>query len=415
LRQTSRKLGAGFDRVGSISIKSDPDVVISAVGEDGRQYKLGRTDVRGRALSIVLPVGRYDLVLSRAGYLPAIEKIVVLEDEVLMIERRLEEGDESGQTALSSGRAKQFTSRDAREPGPLRVLCDVPGARVFLDDAAVAMAGEVFYLPMYRMHELEVRAPGYQPKRLPVTLYGTGRGSEDFKVVLKPIPVRVRFAANVDDAAVYRDNRYMGKVGEEVEVVAGRRYVFELRSKGYRPARVRLDLADAQGGGLVERSVELEPVGPSVMVDATIPASADSGAEVTLYVNGAREGVYRLPFRWQAPDEGAYRLALGGNPWKRTAEQTVKLTDDASLKAFFKLDYLDSCIVFEPEPADAVVYMNGVKQQSRRVVVEPGRKHEVRIWAKGHKAETRFVSVVRGETNRVAVKLQPVDSSRSFW
>ena len=159
--------------------------------------------------------------------------------------------------------------------GYLRVVTDVPGASVYVDDRDEGAAGQTPFANVIPTgeHRIWVERPGYRPQEQTIQV-GLG---EDVTLRLDLTRVdfgRIRVVANIRGAKVIVDDREVGEVPWEGEVSAGPRRVrieadgmkdyettIDVQQGQVTPIRVRLRPAVGRGGAWVTAALAALLVG----------------------------------------------------------------------------------------------------------------------------------------------------------
>lgn len=144
--------------------------------------------------------------------------------------------------------------------GSLKVLSATPAAEVMLDGEAKGGAGSEIREVRPGAHVVEVRAPGFESKRLEVEIQ-----AQQLRVVevdLAPAPKpggTLRVMANLPGAEVYLDGALVGKAPLTIENVVVGQHVVELKARDHLDARQTVFL---QAGQQSVVDGELKPLAP---------------------------------------------------------------------------------------------------------------------------------------------------------
>jgi formylglycine-generating enzyme required for sulfatase activity len=270
------------------------------------------------------------------------------------------------------------------------------------DSPRVDFAGGLLELPVGGRwlvlpgdYVLEVRADGYAPATLPVSVE---RGAaNEFVVALVRLPGRVRFDTGGVAATLSVDGATVGPVPGEYELPAGAR---ALRVEAGRHVPWAAELVVAGGGERQDVSVALVPSFAPVSV-SSVPA----GAKVL--VDGRELGATPLE---TTLDAGRYQLVLQHPEYRRfETPVTVKAGEPLSIGPV-ELGVPDGTLAVSSSPSGADVSVGG-RYRGRTplsVALAPGVPHEVVVSRAGYAPATRTIAVASRERATLSLGLEPV-------
>lgn len=196
------------------------------------------------------PVVLYNLALVHAN----------LGDAALAVEA-LEKLKKTGWAGLGDERRERAESvyqEQVLRVGTIAIQTDVDGALVLIDNVDAARTPAPPQRVTAGKHIVALSAPGYEPKRLSVSVAGQAR--EDVAVTLVPLEERLAhlsLSSNVPDVTVLLDGQPIGKTPFPTEVAfKPGRHELEWRRDGYVPVRRAVAL---QAGTRGELSVPMVP------------------------------------------------------------------------------------------------------------------------------------------------------------
>ncbi len=389
--------------IGFLTIQSDPSVTITAVSEAGEQFRLGMTDVYGRKIAAKLPEGYYHLVLSRAGYYPASERVEITKGKVLVIERKLDPSLSADEpNALEAlGKSKRMGIDAGKDYAQVRVICNVKNASIYQGKRRLGAVGEYLYLQAYKQHDLLIKAPGCKSQPLSLSLSGA---KEDYKVNLVKAEGTLIINANVDQGSVYCLGKRVGRTGEPIQLAAAAKHVLEVRAVGHKPIQLTVQMPENSTKPQTV-SVTLKKREPVLKIWASVPSGYNKKPVAEIIIDGKSIGRYTLPLAYDGLNAGTHTVAIGRGPWIATKPRQVTMEKGKRVELKINLKLIPSYLEFDVTPAKASIYIDGRKCTTHRAEVVAERPHEVRIWAKGYKAVTGIYEVQLGQTNRIAVKL----------
>lgn len=255
------------------------------------------------------------------------------------------------------------------------------------------LGGRHLVLPGERV--ISVRAPGYAPARLAVTVVRSP--GQEFVVPLERLPGRVRFDTGGLAARLTVDGELLGDLPGEYELPAGARAV-RVEAERHEPW---IGEVLVEGGGGEQRvELALVPAFAAVSV-TTVPAGA------TVRVDGAELGVTPL----ETTLEAGRHLLVVEHPRYRSLETPITVRAGEPLVIGpLELGVPDGVVAVRSDPAGADVSVGG-RYRGRTPVeigLAPGVPHEVVVARAGYRPATRSVNVGSRERATLSVALEPV-------
>ncbi|MGE0483061.1 MAG: PEGA domain-containing protein [Gammaproteobacteria bacterium] len=292
---------------------------------------------------------------------------------------------------------EQLQTRDIvleRLPGHLRVaLAPVERAELRVDGRPLGeVPGVVRDVPA-GSHEVEVRAPRYQPYVVLLDIEGKGI-EQTLDVTLEPDWAMVTVDSRPGGAEVRADRELVGHTPLEFELLSGRR-VIELVKDGYKPWQQALNVS----------------AGTPVKLGQIVLAKADgrltfdslpSGANVT--VDGEYRG--RTPLTLAVSPDKRHTLRVikqGYQPLEQAVELAAGKTDTLTVELVAELARLQ----IETTPATAELLVDGELRGSATQTIElPTFEHELTVRAPGHATYQTRITPRKGVVKRVRIRLK---------
>jgi hypothetical protein len=235
-----------------LSIRTNPEGATVTVRQRGRVVTSGASP-----FAQTLEQGDYDVVVEHPDYRRIETPVRVRPGKVYVVIVEMSQGEFLGY---------------------LRVITDVPGASVYLDDRSAGPVGRTPFQNAVStgVHRVWIERPGYTPVEREVEV-GVGEEVLIRTALTRVSEGRIRVIANVRGAEVYVDDRRVGAVPYEGDFLAGPHVVrveadgmkdweaqVDVRPGQVTPIRVRLKPAVGRGAAYVTATVGTLLVGTGV-------------------------------------------------------------------------------------------------------------------------------------------------------
>lgn len=329
------------------------EVVVAAVGDadiriDGLAVPLGQR--------YLIRPGVYPVQVRVDGYLPW-----------------------NGEVEVSDADSQRLEVSPAILPGRVSITSEPEGASLFLDGEPLGEA------PLTRLeldagdHQLEARAPRYQP--FSQTLEITGRGVEQVIAInLQPDWANVAISTEPVPADIWRDGQRIGQTNRSLELLSGNQAVV-LRAPGYEDFPLSLSIEAGVGQ-------ELGPFQLTPADGVLALTSSPTGANVT--VDGRFVG--RTPLSVSLTPEREHLIQLSRAGYNRSSVR-LALERGASAERDVVLTPQLGDIAFNLEPADAELIIDGKSVgRGSRTVALPSVEHRVEVRLEGYASERTRVT-----------------------
>lgn len=320
----------------------------------------------------LLRPGRYTVVAEKPGYHPLEEIIEVAADGPALFRFDLD-----------------------KLPGLLTLTSEPKGAEVVLDGKSLGRTPLSDYSLESGDYRYALSAPRYQPAEGEIAIEGLGR-QQRLHVELDPLWADITLRSQPPGASVLVDGEEVGRTGEDgfvAEIMPGKRTV-GLRLEGYQPWDYSL---------LVVAN-EAQTLPPVVLTPSYGLARVDSkpgGARVL--VNGEYRGLTPLDVELRPDSSVEITAAKAGY---RSAVETVKLASGEEKSLSFTLQPVIGEIAVSAEPADALLYIDGIlRGRANQTVKLTATEHRLEIRKEGYATHRQTVTPRGGVTQRVTVKL----------
>ncbi|NNF42361.1 MAG: SUMF1/EgtB/PvdO family nonheme iron enzyme [Phycisphaerales bacterium] len=342
----------------TITITPDPDTM--------RVEGSWRLELAGRFL---MRPGPYEVSATAAGHHPLAETIEVVR-----------------------GGDGQFHFELQPRPGIVSIACvgaDAPdtliaGAQTRVGDRPPAPAPITEIELDGGEHAVEVRHDRYQTLLTTIAVEGFDR-RQSFTLTLRPDWAPVEIATTPVNASVWLDGVEVATTPCRIDVDSGER-TLELRAEGFEPWRRTLAIAAEEPVTLAD--ITLAPVRGTLRITTTPP-----GGQVV--VDGDYAGLAPVEVEVRPEADLLVRVARDGyEPAERTARVGARQVTDVA----FALTPRLGVIRFDVEPADAVLFVDGVRQG----LVPP----EITLTAEAHRLRLEapgFTPFIRDIRPRVGV------------
>jgi hypothetical protein len=220
------------------------------------------------------PVVLYNLALVHANMGEAALAVDALE--------RLKKAGWAGLGDERRERAESVYAEVVRRVGTIAIQTDVDGALVLIDNIDAARTPAPPQRVTAGQHIVALSAPGYEPKRLAVSVAGQAR--EDVTVTLTPLEDRLAHLAlgsDVPDVTVSLDGQPVGKTPFATELAfRPGQHEFEWHREGYVPVRRAITLQPGTRGAI---SVPMVPSDGGLASGGTLAFKlSETDAVVTL-------------------------------------------------------------------------------------------------------------------------------------
>ena len=269
-------------------------------------------------------------------------------------------------------------------------------------DAAVAIAGSPElqlasrYLIRPGAYELELSAPGHQPRR--ENLVVTEDAAQRYNYRLEKLPGHLRIdSGEVTGAQVFVDDVAKGATPLTIRGLAPGEYAVEVRAKGYFPFRTNIILEGLDREQLL--SAELRSARAAFSIASEPPdAAVFSGDEL----------LGRTPLTTELT-EGSHNIGLRADGYKVWQDTITVVAGEPLSITGIRLQPADATLFLVSEPAQASVTIDGnyLGLTPLEAPLTPGKTAQVRLFKQGYQVATRSLRAVSGAQKRLSVTLQP--------
>ncbi|MBP5225840.1 MAG: PEGA domain-containing protein [Kiritimatiellae bacterium] len=328
-----------------------------------------------------LPPGPHLLQVMKEGYNPVFESV-----------------------SLEPAVPKRVPFELVRQNGLLLIVTDPAGCDISENGVTLGTSPLLLTKLAVGAHRLVVASPGYQTKELDVVL--EGRTPLRREVSLLSDSGTLQMTSDPSDAEVFVNGISRGRTPCKVDRIPGGQVTLEVKAEGFKPYTSTVTMA---AGEVQSIDARLTPL-PGTLRIVTIP----DGARV--YVNDEYKG--RAPYDLLNAKPGEYRIRVD-MPGHEPNARTVTIDKGASSTEEFRLVKNTGRIELVTAPSSAMVLIDGKKhgltttsKADTTAVSDPFSiedviegEHELEIFRKGYTTQKKKVTVTRGETLTVQVKL----------
>lgn len=224
-----------------------------------------------------------------------------------------------------------------------------------------------------------------------------------------PLTLPVTVLCTAEETRVYMDDQELGRAGVPVAVPIGRDVPLVVSAPYHIPANIFLPCL-APSDPPLDLPVRLEPLPASMVVAAQSPNRLRKTTTGCLVINGRDLGEVALPFVTNNLPPGDYRVALSLHGYKTPPERTVVLRPGRHVKVLFELDYLESTLLFNVTPSNALIRVGAdvVTNLDRTYRVVPNRIYDIVVTAPGYYPARFGDAAMPGERRQLNLRMTPL-------
>lgn len=320
----------------------------------------------------LLRPGDYTLVAEKAGY------------------QRLEESFRVGKGADSR---LQFSLQ--KLPGLLTLSSEPEGVQLTLNARSLGRTPLIDHSLESGSYNYLLTAPRYEDAKGELVIEGMGR-QQRLHVELEPLWSNVMLKSKPEGATVYLDDQSLGVTGSEglmIEIMPGKHDI-RLALEGYQ---------DWQHA-IVITSNEAQSLPPAILQKRYASVQVESSpAGARVLVDGEYRGLAPITVELRPGESSTVSVAKAGY---RTASETLSLASAEEQRLSFKLDPVVGDILVRAQPADALLYIDGIlRGRANQTLQLSATQHRLEIRKEGYASHRQTVTPRAGLAQQVTVKL----------
>jgi len=267
-------------------------------------------------------------------------------------------------------------------------------------DAKVTVSGLAFhigdnFLLLPGQHQLSAEADGYHA--LNVAIEVTGERTQQFDLVLDPLPGQLKVSSGLNDIEVFIDGEVAGIAPGLIDGIPRGPHIVEFRKYRYFALQQEMDIEGLGRTQLLE--VELKPAWGQMQINS-VPQDAD------VFIDGQRTG--STPLSTEVLETGS-QLSIARKGYKTWERQVSVKAGSMETYPTIELVVADGTVDVSTSPAGAHVNVDGKFRGTTpvRIDLSPLSEHRVELFLEGYKKAVRTVRTEPEGRSSLALDLVP--------